>query len=86
MRLGNLSGIVTSPEIVLIISQLVIGASLGSRFADLTGTMLLKPGVQMMSICLMLSIGGAISFGLIHLCQTPFDVLLISFSPASKWR
>ena len=29
----------------------------------------------------MLSIGGAISFGLIHLSQTPFDVLFISFSP-----
>ncbi len=80
----NLSGIATValPEIVLIISQLVIGASLGSRFAGLTGTMLVKAmGLSMMSVCLMLSIGGAISFGLIQLSQTPFDVLLISFSP-----
>ena len=80
----NMSGIATIalPEIILIISQVVIGASLGSRFAGLTGKILVKAmGLSLLSVCAMLSIGIAISLCLILVGQTPFDVLLISFSP-----
>ena len=80
----NVSGIViiALPEIILIVSQIVIGASLGSRFAGLTGKMLFKAiGLSLLSVCAMLSIAICISLSLRQLSQTPFDVLLISFSP-----
>ena len=80
----NVSGIVSIalPELSLIVSQIVIGASLGSRFAGLTGKMLVKAMVlSLLSVCAMLTIGIAISLSLMHLSKTPFDVLLISFSP-----
>ena len=80
----NVSGIATiaMPEIILIVSQIVIGTSLGSRFAGLTGKMLVKAVVlSLLSVCAMLTIGIIISLSLVHLNKTPFDVLLISFSP-----
>lgn len=80
----NVSGTATIalPEIILIVSQIVIGTSLGSRFAGLTGKMLVKAIVlSLLSVCAMLTIAIAISLSLIHLSTTPFDVLLISFSP-----
>ena len=79
----TVSGITTIalPEIILIVSQIVIGASLGSRFAGLTGKMLVKAMVlSLLSVCAMLTIGITISLSLMHLSKTPLDVLLISFS------
>ena len=79
----NVSGIatITMPDIILIVSQIVIGASLGSRFSGLTGKMLVKAMVlSLLSVCAMLTIGITISLSLMHLSKTPFDVLLVSFS------
>ncbi len=38
-------------------------------------------GLSLLSVCAILSFGIAISQSLIHLSQTPFNGLLISFSP-----
>ena len=88
--ISTVSGITTIalPEIILIVSQIVIGASLGSRFAGLEGKMLVKAMVlSLLSVCAMLTMGITLSPSLMHLSETTLDVLLISFSPGVllKW-
>lgn len=63
-------------------AQVVIGASLGSRFAGLTRSILQKAvGLSLVSVAGMLAIGVAISVVLNVITGLELDMLLISFAP-----
>jgi hypothetical protein len=82
--LVNLSGLTTInlPNSLIIIAQIVIGTSLGTRFSGLNKSMLVRAiGLSFVSVSVMMLIGVTISLILSYSKQFPFDLLLISFAP-----
>ena len=82
--LANLSGLATInlPNSFIIISQIVIGTSLGSRFSGLDKTMLFRAILlSFASVSIMMLIGISICMILSYSKQFSFDLLLISFAP-----
>ncbi len=70
------------PDWALASAQVVIGASLGSRFAGLTRSTLQKAiGLSLISVFGMITIGAALSVFLYHTTGLELDMLLISFAP-----
>jgi membrane AbrB-like protein len=82
--LVNLSGLatITLPNSLIIIAQIVIGTSLGTRFSGLNKSMLLRAiGLSFASVSAMMLIGIIICLILSYSKQFPLDLLLISFAP-----
>ena len=82
--LVNLSGLatITLPNSLVIISQIVIGTSLGTRFSGLNKDMLVRAiGLSFVSVSVMMLIGISICVILNYSMQFPFGLLLISFAP-----
>ena len=80
----NLSGLATInlPNSLIIIAQIVIGTSLGTRFSGLNKAMLVRAiGLSFASVSAMMLIGISICLILSYSKQFPFDLLLISFAP-----
>jgi len=62
--------------------QVVLGASLGTRFGGLTPSRLARGmGLGLVSVAYMLALGAGFVLLLRLVLDTPFDVLLISFAP-----
>ncbi|WP_163849492.1 AbrB family transcriptional regulator [Pseudooceanicola aestuarii] len=81
---ANLSGlaVVEIPQWLISMAQLIIGASLGLRFAGVNFAMLLRAvGLGVLSVAGMLLIGGGLALAIAPLAGEHFDVLLISFAP-----
>lgn len=78
-----LSGLpLTLPRWLVLLSQVVIGTSLGMRFTGLSHVTLLHgAGLSLLSVSAMLAIGGALAFLLLPLAGQNFEVLLITFAP-----
>jgi uncharacterized protein len=82
--LVNLSGLTTInlPNSLIIIAQIVIGTSLGTRFSGLNKSMIVRAiGLSFVSVSVMMLIGVTICLILSYSKQFPFDLLLISFAP-----
>ena len=82
--LANITGLlkIDLPNFLIIIAQIVIGTSLGSRFSNLDKTILIRAiGLSLASVSVMMFIGISICIILSYFKQFPFDILLISFAP-----
>ena len=63
-------------------AQVVIGASLGARFAGVTPGLLARAfGMGLLSVSVMLMIGAGFALVLSHLIAEPIPILFISFAP-----
>ena len=72
----------TVPPWLMQLSQVVVGTSLGMRFAGLRRDMLLRGlGLSILSVSTMLLIGGAIALLIGPFVGQEFKVLLITFAP-----
>ncbi len=70
------------PQLLLDIAQLVVGASLGARFANATPRRLLAAlGLGIVSIAATLTIASGLALAIEPLVPIAFPTLLISFSP-----
>ncbi|SEP55416.1 AbrB family transcriptional regulator [Thalassovita taeanensis] len=70
------------PQWLINLSQVVIGTSLGMRFAGLNGSLMIRAAwLTVLSVGGMLALGTLCALALTQLTDTPFDVLLISFAP-----
>ncbi len=80
----SLSGIyaVDLPQWLVNLAQIVVGASLGTRFAGISHKMLVKGlGLSLVSVGAMLGLGALMALAIIPLTGENFEVLLISFAP-----
>jgi membrane AbrB-like protein len=70
------------PDWLIHAAQVVIGTSLGLRFAGLGRSDLLRAlWLGLISVAAMLSLGTVMALGVHHVTGTAFDVALISFAP-----
>ena len=70
------------PVLLVIISQVVIGVSLGTRFLDISSSVFYKGAwLSLISVFSMLSIGGLLCFLVTPFTETSLNALLISFAP-----
>ena len=70
------------PEWLIHAAQVVIGTSLGVRFAGLARSDLLRAlWLGLISVAAMLLLGTAMALGVHHVTGTAFDVVLIGFAP-----
>ena len=73
---------ISVPGWLVSLAQIVVGTSLGMRFAGLSRAMLLRGlWLSLISVSAMLLIGAALSLILIPLTGQNFEVLLITFAP-----
>lgn len=73
---------IQGPSILLSLSQLVVGAGLGTNFARSTPKRLLAAfGLGVISVSATLAIAALFALVLSHLVPLPFALLLISFAP-----
>ena len=79
----SLSGYPLSvPGWLVRVAQVVVGASLGMRFAGLSHRMLIRgTWLSLVSVSLMLAIGSALALLIMPFAGQDFEVLLITFAP-----
>ncbi|MDJ0629297.1 MAG: AbrB family transcriptional regulator [Rhodobacter sp.] len=71
-----------SPQWLLNLAQLVIGAGLGAQFSSVSAGLLGRTfGLGLLSVALMLSLGFAFAAALALWLPVPFDALFISYAP-----
>jgi membrane AbrB-like protein len=70
------------PQWLVNMAQMVLGTALGMRFTGLSRAMILRgAGLSVVSVAMMLALGGGFAFVLHRITSEPVDVLLISFAP-----
>ena len=82
--LVNVSGLVSLslPVWLVVVAQIVIGASLGMRFLNMGAALIVRGiGLSALSVGAMLGLGVLCALSLGWVTGQPFDVLLICFSP-----
>jgi hypothetical protein len=80
----NLTGFgpVALPPELVIVAQVVVGASLGARFLGITGPMLRRAaGLGLVSVGAMLAMAALAALALTGATGKPVDVLMVSFAP-----
>jgi uncharacterized protein len=70
------------PDWLISVGQLVIGVGLAMRFRGMSRRLLVQGiGLGAASVCLMLSVGGALAWALSLTGEHPFQVLLMCYAP-----
>ncbi|MDA3857565.1 MAG: AbrB family transcriptional regulator [Roseovarius sp.] len=70
------------PQWLVNMAQMVLGTALGMRFTGLNPGLILRgAGLSVVSVAMMLALGGGFAFVLHRITSEPVDVLLISFAP-----
>lgn len=81
MSLSGLLGL-EIPQWLVNMAQMVLGTALGMRFTGLSRGMILRgAGLSIVSVAMMLALGGVFAVALHRITSEPVDVLLISFAP-----
>ena len=71
-----------APVWLVVVAQIVIGASLGMRFLNMGAALIVRGiGLSALSVGAMLGLGVLCALSLGWVTGQPFDVLLICFSP-----